>query len=412
MLRHLPFFEALAAMEEGTPDWRAATAGVGVLRLVDEWVAGAPAATRNRWGLHAVRLAVEAMPEGRPARAVLLGIVELVATSPPAHADVLAARLLAYGHALDLDGSYSLAADVFETLIALAGTADLPDVAFDAGMRLGYCRRMLGRLEAAASAYAAAGAAAERLGEPAKRLRVRVADAKMALARGNLPVAAAILDETIAAAEGPALNEVRAIALHDRAAVAFTAGQVEAAVHFAYDALGRTSDTLARDRVLSDLAAMFVQLDLRSAARDALLVLTATAQEQYTRWLALINLLELAALDGSELVFEQYRRELATATLPVDLAASYHLVAGQGCRRFGRLEAARGALRTATRLAERHALHQLSFEAERELEQVERSARGERLAEARPAGAEAEAPASLRPVASAIRELRVLAGVG
>lgn len=407
MLRHLPFFEALAATDEGTPEWRAATAGVGVMRLVDEWAAGGPD-TRNRWGVHAVRLAVEAMPEGRPVRAVLLGLVELLGATPRADADVLAARLLAYGHVLDLEGRYDLAADVFETLVGMAGGSALVDVAYDAGMRLGYCLRMLGRLDAAALAYGGAREAAERLGEPAKRLRVRVADAKMALARGNLPAAAAILDETIAAAAEPALDEVKAIALHDRAAVAFTAGQVEAAVHFAYDALGRTGDSLARDRVLSDLAAMFVQLGLHAPARDALLVLMATAQEQYTRWMASINLLELAALDGAELVFEQYRRELATAPLPVDLAASFHLVAGQGCRRFGRLDAARTALRAAAGLAERHALHQLSFEAERELAALDAEP-----AIAQPAGrAATQTPPSLRPVASAIRELRMLAGVG
>ena len=408
MLRHLPFFEALAATDEGTPEWRAATAGVGVMRLVDEWAAGGPD-LRNRWGVHAVRLAVEAMPEGRPARAVLLGLVELLGATPRADADVLAARLLAYGHVLDLEGRYDLAADVFETLVAIAGDATLVDVAYDAGMRLGYCLRMLGRLDDAGQAYGGAREAAERLAEPAKRLRVRVADAKMALARGNLPAAAAILDETIAAAAEPTLDEVRAIALHDRAAVAFTAGQVEAAVHFAYDALGRTGDSLARDRVLSDLAAMFVQLGLHAPARDALLVLMATAQEQYTRWMASINLLELAALDGAELVFEQYRRELATAALPVDLAASFHLVAGQGCRRFGRLDAARTALRAAAGLAERHALHQLSFEAERELAAMDRA----EPAVGQPAGrAAAPTPPSLRPVASAIRELRMLAGVG
>ena len=408
MLRHLPFFEALAATDEGTPEWRAATAGVGVMRLVDEWAAGGPD-LRNRWGVHAVRLAVEAMPEGRPARAVLLGLVELLGATPRADADVLAARLLAYGHVLDLEGRYDLAADVFETLVGIAGASALVDVAYDAGMRLGYCLRMLGRLDDAGRAYGGAREAAERLAEPAKRLRVRVADAKMALARGNLPAAAAILDETIAAAGTPALDEVKAIALHDRAAVAFTAGQVEAAVHFAYDALGRTGDSLARDRVLSDLAAMFVQLGLHAPARDALLVLMATAQEQYTRWMASINLLELAALDGAELVFEQYRRELATAALPVDLAASFHLVAGQGCRRFGRLDAARTALRAAAGLAERHALHQLSFEAERELAAMDRA----EPAVGQPAGrAATQTPPSLRPVATAIRELRMLAGVG
>ena len=37
MLRHLAYFEALANMQEKDPEWRATTAGLVVLRLLDAW---------------------------------------------------------------------------------------------------------------------------------------------------------------------------------------------------------------------------------------------------------------------------------------------------------------------------------------------------------------------------------------
>ena len=406
MLRHLPFFEALAGMQEGTADWQAVSAGLGVLRLVDEWVEGdAAAPVRNRWGLRTARQAVEAMSTGKPARAVLAGIVGLIESADVVDVDVLAPRLIAYGHALDLDGAYALAADVFETLIGIAHPEEQADIAFDAAMRLGYCYRMLGRYDEAATGYAAAGRIAAGTADQAKVLRVRVADAKLALARGNLPAAERILDEVVREAGERGLTTVRGIALHDRAAVAHGRGSYEQAISFLYEALQDSEHALARDRVLADIGMLFAQLGMRTAARDALLVLTGTAQEQYTRWAAMLNLLELSADDGAELAFEQHRRELAKVDLPVDLATTYHLFVGRGYRLFGRVAPARRALQHALDLACQHQLNQLRFDAEQAVEELER---GERVA-ARQA---VQVSAALQPVASAMRELRSLAGVG
>src|SRR6185437_16926372 len=96
----------------------------------------------------------------------------------------------------------------------------------------------------------------------------------------------------------------------------------------------------AKDRALSDLAATFVDMGMLDAARDAHLMLAATAVEQYTRWVATINLLEIAARDQREPVFEQYRRELADAELPATLAAYFEFYTGQGYRAFDRNEQA------------------------------------------------------------------------
>lgn len=381
---------------------------------MDRWVAdGAELVRGDSWSVHAVRRAVEEMDDSLPARVILHGIVDLMATSRTVDVDLLAPRLLAYGHALDLEGRFALAADALQAVIAHIDPDLHADVAVDAYMRLGFCFRMLGRLEEATRAYATAGELAQVMGDTARILRARVADGKLALARGNLPAAASILDETVRAAGAePELAELRSTALHDRAAVAFAAGQHEQAVHFAFAALEGATRQVARDRVLADLATMFIQLGVRDAARDALVLLSVDAEEQYTRWMARINLMELAALEGAELPFEQHRRALAGVELPADLATHYQLHVGLGYRIFGRRAAAVKALERALELATTHDLHQLAFQAERTLVAVRRPDAGDASVSDPPRPQPVVVPASLQPVAAAIRELRDLSGVG
>jgi len=401
--------QAISVEEEFSPAWHSASAGLATLRLVDRWLDEGAAATRaDRWALRSVRKAVDRLAEDDPQRLILSGIVELIATSSTVDMDLLAPRLLAYGHALDLEGRFPLAVDVLRTVVLYVHPAKHADVAADANMRLGFCLRMLGLLEEAGAAYSAAGNLARSMGDTARLLRARVADGKLALARGNLPAAASILDEVVdAAAADHELSELRATALHDRAAVAFAAGEHEAAVHYAFAALEGTIRPVARDRVLADLATMLIQLGAHDSARDALVVLSSGAQEQYTRWMAQVNLMELAVVEGAELVFESHRRALMNAPLPVELEANYHLHAGFGFHAFGRADAAATALRRALALATTHSLNQLIFQAEKALELVERSrARIVRRVPAPPPVA--HIPASLAHVTNAIRELREL----
>jgi hypothetical protein len=177
------------------------------------------------------------------------------------------------------------------------------------------------------------------------------------------------------------------------------------AIRFAYEALEGTTNPEARDRVLSDIAATFIDLGVRSAARDALLVLAATAQAQYSRWLAAINLIEIAALDRCEPVFEQYRRELEGVALPPFLQASYLLQVGAGHRTFGRLDSARAAFARAMELSSRHQLNQIAFRAESSLREID--------AGIAVAAVTAAAPSpSVKDVAEAMSNMRTLAGVG
>lgn len=408
-IRHLAFFEALGSLEEGSTEWRATTAGLVVLRLVDAWYdEGVQVAAADAWGLNAVREAVGAMAAGDPARTILSGVVDAVATAERADFSVVATRLSAYGRALHFDAKWRIAADVYETLLTYAHPIEESDVYINASMQLGYCLRMLGEFDQAAVAYADAGRVATSMGDVVGILRARIADARLSMSRGNLPRAEEILDDTIARATRESLHDVAGLALHERSTVAHERRDYAGAIRFAYDALAKLSGQSARDRVLTDIASSFMELGVTSAARDAFLVLAATAQEQYVRWTATLNLLELSVLETSEPSFELYRRELAKANLPVNLEVSYQLDLGKGYTTFGRYERAEQALTQAIGLAAKHRLNQLLFAAEEGLRQLESCKHASRAT--RPTFIPAATPEAVVDVATALHQMRELVG--
>ncbi|HET7622962.1 MAG TPA: hypothetical protein VFK39_13740, partial [Gemmatimonadaceae bacterium] len=311
-----------------------------------------------------------------------------------------------YARALQFEAKWSLAADVYETVISHTDAETDPDLAISAHMALGACLRVLARWREAMQSYAVAGLVAEGIGDVMGVLRARIAEANLAMARGNLPRAEMLLDATIASSmASPGLMEVRAIALQDRGIVARQRGDLDRAISFTYAALQSFEDQVAKDRALADLAAIFYDIGLLSAAREANLMLAATAQEQYTRWVAVINLLEIAAFDGREPVFEQYKRELGEANLPPILSAYYNFYVGQGYRMLGNLDLARPALERAMEVATRHDVNEVIIKAEQSLQEI---AKGSRIA----ARVENVTPsADVVKVADAVHEMRTLAGV-
>lgn len=407
-LPHFVFFEALAQEEsEDTLEWRTLSAGLLTLRCFDAWATDddTRAAHGDSWGVRLVRRRVEEIPAGTPVRALLLSIVEALSSKSCAGPAAVAPRLMAYARALQFDAKWSLAADVYQTVISHADAETDPDLVISAHMQLGACLRVLAQWEEAVKAYAVAGLVAEGIGDVMGVLKARVAEANLATDRGNLPLAERILDETIERASAPELIEVRSLALQDRAAVAHRRGQYSEAIEMAYAALGGMSNQTARDRVLVDIAAMFWELGLYSAARDANLVLAATAQEQYTRWVATINLLEMAAVDRMEPAFEQYRRELNDAALPATLSAHFHYYLAVGYQMFGREEDSRAEFERAIAIASANNMNQVVINAEKGLESLQ-----SRVAVPPHKLQEAPSPEVAR-VADAITEMRVLAGI-
>jgi tetratricopeptide (TPR) repeat protein len=402
---HLPYFEALAHMSESSADWRAISAGLVTLRLVDAWVSeGTHVVAAHARGLRAVRELIAAIEVGNSARALLTSVVDSMVAAPTVRVSIVAPRLMAYARGLQFDGHWALAADVYRTVIAHSQLVEDADVVVAANMQLGACLRVLADWSEAAIAYTTAGQIAALTGDVMNVLRARLAEANLAMDRGNLPRAEAILDETIRSAAEAGQARIRAMALQDRGVLAQHRGDLELAVCLGYEAVNSFHDQVARDRAMVDLAAAFQRMGLRSAARDANLILAATAQEQYTRWVATINLMEIASLDGSEPVFEQYRRELAGANLPAVLAAYYHYYVGQGFRLFDRFEAAKASLERAIEIAARHQLNEVLIKAEQSLQEIRDGGVIFIASAPQPSPAVAE-------VADAVRELRALAGM-
>ena len=403
-MRHLVFFETLAGLSESDAQWRSTSAGLVVLRLFDAWVEEGPAILEDSWGVGAVREAIEAIDSGTPIRSILGTVLDALSISSPGDIGIVGPRLMAYGRALDISAQWPLASDVYRTIIAHTNPVEDADVAIDANMQLGYCSAMMGAWDDASRAYEIAGQIAEASSDIVKVLRARLADAKLLTDLGNLPGAESVLDEAIGRASNLNIGEVAGLLKHQRASVAFLRGDYEHSIRLAYEALVALQSPAARDRALADLAAAFGELGCRTAARDAHLVLAATAQEQYTRWMATINLMELASMDLREPNFEQHRRELAGASLPPSLAAVYYLYVGQGYQRFGKFDLAEHAIEHAIGIANSHKLNQLLFQAESALHEVRTGRHG-----AMPHSI--EPPVPVREIADSVRQMRSAAGV-
>lgn len=375
-LKHLAFFEELASLDESDAAWRSVSAGLVVLRLIDAWIEDGPdVVLGDAWGMRAVRSAIEEIPSGTPIRVILGGIVDALERSGPNDTHAVAPRLIAYARALEFDARWSLAADVYRAVIAHAHPIEDSDFAIDAHVQLGVCLRQLGELDPAESAYRTAGQIAAATGDLVGVVRARVGEGKVALARGNLPRAERLLDDAIHDATGPAMRGVRVTARHDRAHVAALRGDYEFTIKLAYEALQEAELPMERDRLLADIGAAFSDLGVYSAASDAFLVLTVTAQEQYVRWTASLNLLEISQKTGVQTQFEQHRRDLASADLPPALHVYYDLFVGKGLMQFGEPEDGIASIERALATATAHGFHQMVFEIENVLETARRGDR-------------------------------------
>lgn len=381
MIRHQVYFDLLGSMREDSDTWRSVFAGLSVLRLVDAYAEPGSALNPAGWAqLHSVRAAIEALVEGDPVRGVLTGVLE-EAAKRNAIDDTVCASLLAYGRALDYEASWGLATDVFSTVAKVARPEKNARLAVEAHVAIGGAARRNGDWEVSARAYSQAAYIADTLGDRQGVLTVQVGIANTYLAKGNLPQAETILDDVIMQARDQELPEVQGLALHSRAAIAQRRGQHAEGVKLGYQALNLCAKPTARDVVLADIAAGLSELGLLEAARDANLILSATSQFQWVRWQATINLMELAAKEGAEEIFENYASQLAGSKLSGTHKAYFLLFRGEGLARFGKYEDADEALRAAIAVASDSQLHQIAFEAEAAVSRLEASRRAARSGE-------------------------------
>lgn len=359
-LRHAAFVATLGAASddaaESSPRWRATAAGFLVLRQLDTW-ATEGCVHAESW--RATMGAVAKVPTSNPVRALLETVARAAGGSAPGHAGSPLVPLTAYARALEFDAEWALAADVYATVAEYAAAHDAEDLIPEAYHRLGYCRRLLGDLNAAATAFAAGRLAASAQGNPDAELWLRLSESNLLTHRGNLPAAAASLDALVSDAESVGNRQLVTAARHDRAHVAYAQGEYERATLLFYAAAEAYVDPRRKARALADVATGAAALGHRDLARRVHEIVHATAEQRDLRWIAAVNLLEDAVAEGRETVFESYRSALESEALPVPLAATYHLCTGQGYVRFGRSSAARESFTQAIRIAEAASLNQI-----------------------------------------------------
>ena len=381
-LAHLAYLEALAECEEDSARWHALTAGYAALQMFDYWAAhDLGGVTPSDLELRRVQRRIDAISPGDPIRRCLTHLVEAL-SQPRAprgsderrlRRDVVGRIVAAYGKLLQYESSWALSRDVYATLIDFAVTGDDDERLLDAMLMVAFCHRMLGQLDEARDAYSALrDVAAERRSEQYLLLS-ELGFAKVAIQRGNLPVAAGLLDQILSSTEGGAHGNVRAKALMDRARVATQLGDLTTALVLGHQALEHSADPADRERTLINMGVTLTHMGLRDEARDAFLIASATAQEINVRWMARVNLMELAYLERNEMQFESHRRAMADAEMPPYIEVVYHEARAHGFRAFERFEEASRAFRDMLKVAERHGLNEFVVKAENALRDVEKA---------------------------------------
>lgn len=421
-LPHRAYIEALAEAPEGSPEWHAIVAGYAGLQLFEAWLEGGLGdAPPSMLEVQRIWRYVEAVPDTRVERRCLTQLIDCIeatlTTSPTPIAERRAAvadAILCYAKLLQYEAQWGLAGDVHGALIDFArSTNDTPRL-LDSMLMRGYSLRMAGHLDEASAAYAALRCAAENASDERYRLESHLSDAKIAVERGNYAVARDLLDRTLADARAAECWVVVSKGLTDRARVAAIQGDLETSLHCSHEALELNTDPVGRERLLANIACFFAQLGLRAAARDAGLLVVATAQDRTTRLTATINLMELAHLDARELVFEQYRRELAREGMMPNVEVTFLQVSAEGLRAFGRTPEATRAAERMLDIATRHSLHEHVIRAATILEDIQKPAALGGIAQPSPAPALHAPPAPSEGVANiarAIAEMRVAAGL-
>src|SRR4051812_44948637 len=209
MVLHQPYFDVLSAENIGSPEWNAAMAGLLVLRLVDAARADISVVDADWTGLRAVTENVNALREGTPFRRPLTKVIDEL-RHPESTLLGVNAHLFAYGRALDVNGHWQLAADVFGMVADIARGEKSPEMAMEATIALGGSARRSGDWDRSAGGYAEAAHLADAPNDKASGLTVRVGNANTQIARGTLPAAQNILDEVIAEASKSGLDGVEA----------------------------------------------------------------------------------------------------------------------------------------------------------------------------------------------------------
>jgi len=372
-LKHVAFLEAMDRMPEGDAARKPMEAAFLTLRVLDQWMwLGTDVSDPTSQVLTAAKTAVQtATKEDAEVASALNGILEAIVLLHEPDAQPVLPRVFALGGLYEQRGATALAGDVYSSVVKYVDSRAHFDLAYDALMRQAFCLRIEGVFDHAQRSYEAAGALAARARDRSRVLHSRIGEAKVQWNKGNLPAADAGLTEVVSELTALKDERVLPIALHDLACVARARDDVPRALRLAVDAFRRSTNEVEKERVLADIALLLSLTGAYETARAALTVIESGTRVQESRWFARMNLMDLGARQGSEPLFEQYRRSLENESLPPRHLAGYLRDAGKGFATFGNFDAAESTLKKGLDVAARHGLHQYSFDIDAALKDLQ-----------------------------------------
>jgi hypothetical protein len=337
-LKHLPFFEVLAAAPEDSPEALRATAGLLSLRMLDHWVLAGPAIVEpESVSVRSVRKAIMALPASEPAREALLTTVNTMQMLRQVDLVPVLPRVFAYAQLLERHyGSMALAADAYSSVVRLADADFDAELVMDSYANMAFCQRRTGALTAAAESSTALARLAGRKKDRARVLRAKIGLGLVTMARGDLAAADTQFADVAVEAEQYELTRELSMALHNRAVVASRNEDQTRAIVLAHAALKSTFDPIDRDRVLADLSAFLIKSGRYEAAIDALRILELTAASEEPRRLARANIVIAAARWGKRDVFDASRQDVDAEKLTLEARVNFHIESARGLANFGR----------------------------------------------------------------------------
>ncbi len=275
----------------------------------------------------------------------------------------VADALLGYGGALERRVEWDRAREVYGTLVEYEQTRAPSDLTCEALRRLGRCHMRLAQLVPAKVAIDKGIALAKRLGDVRSKLHLRLCLADLAVQNREIADARTILDETLREASERHFIEVKALARHDRAVLAFHEAPHDGIISEYLEALKDYTTVRLRDRIerlLNDIAlAAWTLHDETALAAGFFEWLYANAASEELRAIAALNLMDLGAELNDVAMFDAYQERLAQLKLSPALEAQFHLLVGQGSECFGRTQDARDAYRSAHTISEQRGLKSL-----------------------------------------------------
>lgn len=370
-VRHLAFFQTLAATPENSPDWLGLSLVFRALVLIDLWLDGADC-DANDDGVAALRADSLAGVGDDPLIQHSHKLAAILAEGSDRTRDLddLAGAILALGDELMLQCRYDLASDVAHVALRLSAAND--SVAWRAHRACGYAQRFLGTPDEAIPHYDACIEIGERLESVEAIYWGRVGLCLVARTRGDLPRAERLCRELGHWARELPRPDLEAHVLHTLAVTLGLRGRL----HEAIECLERAIPAIPnsdRSRAIGNLGYMRLQTGDYAGARDLFLTQTCDATDAYQVLVAHVNLIEIYGALGDRAQVDAHRSFVASRRLPPMLAVDFEMTLGRAYRTLGDSAAASPCFERAASLAHQAGMGLEIIAADRELEQLSRS---------------------------------------